>query len=324
MRRHAMALLFAIAFAFLLLHAASFYTEKPNDPDLLVLDKNHFPALHADGTADDTDTLQQAINQAGANNQVLLIPQGRYLISKTIGIPGATRVIGYGHERPVLVLAAHTPGFDTNAPRYMIWFICGGGGGRRAAEERPAPSTTSPTFFRRHSQAGTFYSGLSNIDFDIADGNPAAVAIRAHYAQHGILTHIDFHLGSALAGIDEVGNEAEDLHFHGGDYAIITGGTSPSWQFTLLDSSFDGQRKAAFKTHTTGLTLIRDQFSNSPTVISIDPDDRERLWMKDCTFSDITGPALIIGEEDNVRTQINLEDIACHNVPQIALYRPSR
>jgi hypothetical protein len=318
MQRHAMALLFAIACASPL-HAASFYTEKPNDPDLLILDKNHFPTLHADGTSDDTGTLQQAINQAGANNQVLLIPQARYLISKTIGIPGGTRVIGFGQQRPVLILAPHTPGFDTNAPKYMIWFSGGGDGRRRGGTSRPA--TTNPTF--SDASAGTFYSGLSNIDFDIGEGNPAAVAIRAHYAQHGILTHIDFHLGSALAGIEEVGNEAEDLHFHGGDYAIISTGTSPSWQFTLLDSSFDGQRTAAFKTHTTGLTLIRDQFLNTPTVISIDPDERERLWMKDCTFSDITGPALIIGEENNVRTQINLEDIFCHNVPQIALYRPS-
>lgn len=33
--------------------------------------------------------------------------------------------------------------------------------------------------------AGTFYSAVSNIDFQIEEGNPAAVVMRAHFAQHG-------------------------------------------------------------------------------------------------------------------------------------------
>src|SRR5579862_7019421 len=72
-------------------HAASFYTDKPDDPDVVVLTKDQFPNLHADGVGDDTETLQQAITQASRNGNVLLVPQGRYLITKTIGIPASTR-----------------------------------------------------------------------------------------------------------------------------------------------------------------------------------------------------------------------------------------
>ena len=112
---------------------------------------------------------------------------------------------------------------------------------------------------------------------------------------------MNFNIGSGYAAMDEVGNEAEDLHFSGGDYGIVTTATSPSWQYTLLDSTFEGQRIAAFKTHNTGLTLVRDEFKNMPTVVSIDENDGERLWMKNCRLENITGPAVIVGEEDNER-----------------------
>jgi len=46
---------------------------------------------------------------------------------------------------------------------------------------------------------------MSNIDIEIGDDNPAAVAVRFHVAQHSILTHMDFHLGSGLAGVYQAG-----------------------------------------------------------------------------------------------------------------------
>src|SRR4051812_25257365 len=291
-------------------NAKSFYLLKPDDPNAVVLNKSAFPELHADGIGDDTEVLQQAIDQAGTSSLVLLIPEGRYRISRTIGVPPSTRLIGFGNNRPTFVLGARTAGYDSDPPKYMIWFS----GGGRAATQNAAPHDGSVGRGFPDANPGTFYSGLLNIDFEIQEGSPAAAAIRAHFAQHGIIAHVDFHVGSGYAAMDQIGNEAEDLHFFGGDYGIVSAGTSPSWQYTLLDSTFDGQRIAAFKTHNTGLTLLRDQFSNTPTVIAIDRDQPERLWMSDCRFSNITGPALIIGEEDNVCTQINVQNIVCQKV----------
>jgi hypothetical protein len=68
---------------------------------------------------------------------------------------------------------------------------------------------------------------MSNIDFDIEDRNPAAIGIRFHVAQHCYLAHMDFHIGTGLAALHDVGNEAEDLHFYGGQYGIITRKPSP-------------------------------------------------------------------------------------------------
>ena len=165
---------------------------------------------------------------------------------------------------------------------------------------------------------------MSNIDFDIGNGNPAAVAIRFHVAQHCFLTHMDFHINSGLAALKDVGNEAEDLHFYGGDYGIVTIKPSPGWQFTLLDSTFEGQRKAAISEHEAGLTLDHDTFRNVPAAIDIDPHYYEELWVKNSRFENISGPAITISNENNPRTEINLENIACHHVPVFALLRDER
>ena len=44
-----------------------------------------------------------------------------------------------------------------------------------------------------------FYSAFSNIDIKIESGNPAAVALRTHYAQHCFVSHVDIHIGDGKA-----------------------------------------------------------------------------------------------------------------------------
>ena len=172
-------------------------------------------------------------------------------------------------------------------------------------------------------EPGTFYSAMSNIDFEIGDGNPAAVAIRFHVAQHAYLSHMDFHIGSGLAALTEIGNEAEDLHFYGGRYGILTDKTSPGWQFTLIDSEFQGQREAAIREHEAGLTLIRDTFRDVPTAIDIDPHYYDQLWVKDSRFENISGSAVIISNEKSPLTEIGFENAVLKNVPVFALFRES-
>ena len=94
---------------------------------------------------------------------------------------------------------------------------------RRATSAVPAARHGAAT--QRYPAAGpsTFYPAMSNIDFEIGEGNPAAIAIRFHVAQHGTLSYMDFHVGSGLAALTEIGNEVKDLHFYGGRY-----GSSPT------------------------------------------------------------------------------------------------
>ena len=175
----------------------------------------------------------------------------------------------------------------------------------------------------RDANPGTFYSALSNIDFEIQDGNPAAIAIRSHYAQHCYLAHIDFRIGNGKAGVEKVGNEIDDCRFFGGDYGIITTKPSPSWPFLMIDSAFEGQRKAAIRTEEGGMTLIRNQFKNVPTAILVNPDRAEELYLADSRLEDISGPAIIISDENNARSQTNLVNVVCQRVPVLAAFRGS-
>ncbi len=170
---------------------------------------------------------------------------------------------------------------------------------------------------------GTFYSGMSNIDFEIGNGNPAAVAIRFHVAQHGVLSHMDFRMGSGLAALTEIGNVVQDLRVYGGRYGILTTNTSPFWPFTVLDSVFEGQREAAIREHMAGLTLVRDTFRDLPVAIDIDPHYSDELWVKDSRFENISGAAVVISNEKNPMTEIGFENAVCTKVPVFARFRES-
>lgn len=314
--------------------SSSVYPLRLNDPAAVYLTPNHF-LVRADGKADASAAIQQAIDrvQETTGQGIVFILSGRYRITRTIFVWPRIRLIGYGPTRPVFMLADHTPGFQ-NGPAYMFFFAGFRPGALPARFRKlivnqfpgghrpPTPGTVPPTFVP-DANPGTFYSAMSNIDFEIGAGNPGAVAIRFHVAQHCFLKHMDFHIGSGLAAINEVGNEAEDLHFYGGQFGIITGRPSPGWQFTLLDSLFDGQRKAAIKEHEAGLTLIHDEFRNVPKAISIEAGYGDELWMKDARFENISGPAITIGNEYNPTTEINAENVVCRGVPVFARFRES-
>jgi hypothetical protein len=286
----------------------SYYPARPKDAKAVYLSPDSFP-VKGDGIADDSAVLQQAINKVRetTNQGILFVPTGRYRLTRTIYIWPGIRLIGFGAARPAFVLSANTPGFQ-QGPAYMLFFAGGG------PNPNAPPADANP---------GTFYSAISNIDIEIQEGNPGAVGVRAHYAQHCFLAHMDFHIGSGLAGIHDGGNVAQDVHFYGGQYGIWTRKPSPGWQFTVIDATFDGQREAAIREREAGLTLIRPQFKDVPTAISIDAQFSDELWIKDARMENITGPAVIISNEYGARTEINMENVVCRGVPVFVSYRES-
>ncbi len=304
--------------------AASYYTVRLDDPKAVYLTAEAFGAC-GDSQADDSDAIQKAIDRAQetVRQGIVFVPEGRYRLTKTIYVWPSIRLIGYGAKRPVLVLADSTPGYqDRNNENYMVFFAGtrpGSGG------QRPGAAAGGPGRGGRPPDAspGTFYSAMSNIDIEIGEGNPGAVGVRGTYAQHSFLGHMDFHIGSGIAGVHDTGNVMEDVRFFGGQYGIWTRTPSPSWQFTAVDAYFEGQREAAIRETMAGLTLIRPQFRKVPTAISIDAGYPDELWVKDGRMEDVTGPAVVISLEQNPRTEINLENVVCRRVPVFALFRES-
>jgi sugar lactone lactonase YvrE len=288
---------------------ASFYVSRLDDPAAIYLTPENFP-VHGDGIGDDSLALQQAIDKVASTTGagVLFIPEGTYRLTKTIYVWPGVRLIGYGNARPVFLLDENTPGFQEGDEKYMFFFSGGRGFGRRQGPPRDGG-------------AGTFYSAMSNIDIEIGPGNPSAIGVRFHVAQHCYLSHMDFRLGSARAGLKDIGNEVEDLHFHGGQFGIVTKRSAPGWPILVIDCSFEGQSDAAINCDEAGLAIVRPHFKNVPTAISIVPDKPDELWLSDAHLENVTGPALIISNEKNARTQINAWNIACRDVPVLAKFR---
>jgi sugar lactone lactonase YvrE len=305
------ALVVAVFFWSGTIHAESFYPVRPDDPRAVVFDSAL--GAHADGIGDDADALQRAIDrvQETTGAGVLLIPEGRYRLGKTVHVWQGIRLLGYGATRPVFVLGKDTPGFQEGTGRYMVHF----------ADNRPDPGApvVDATEF-------TFFSGMSNIDFELQDGNPAAIAVRFHVAQHSELTHMNFRVGTARAAVEDIGNQASDIHVQGGEYGIITKRTAPVWQFLLMDSSFEGQRAAAIKTQEAGFTLIRVSFSDMPVALQIAPGEVEQLYARDLRMENIREAAFVAGNARNPHSAVTLVNIACTDVPRFteAIKAPAR
>ena len=291
----ALAVLFA---ATVPVSAQSFYAEKLNDRRAIYISPSG---------GDDTAAIQNAINQVQETTRqgIVFFAPGSYRVSNTIYIWPGIRLIGYGAKRPNVLLPEHSAGFGDPAREKIIFYFAG----RRPRDEGGEIQDANP---------GTFYSALANFDIEIQNGNPGAVGVRAHYAQHCFLAHMDLQLGDALAGIHEGGNVVEDVHFFGGTHAIWTSKPSPGWQFTLVDCSFDGQRQSAIFEHEAGLTLIRPHFQNVPAAVEIETNWVDWLWVKDARLENISGPAFSFGMEKSPRNQINMEGIVCSNVPVFA------
>ncbi|WP_343616254.1 glycosyl hydrolase family 28-related protein [Novosphingobium sp.] len=276
-----------------------------------------------DGKTDDTAAIQSAIaaSRGRTGEGIVFLPSGRYRLTRSILVPQGVRIFGVGATRPVLVLGDNTPGFQQGVGTMVVF--TGGDQYDVGKVPEPVPSAVPFNDKVRDANSATFYSAMSNIDIEIGAGNPAAAGVRFRVAQHAFLSHMDFHIGSGFAGIYQAGNECEDLRFFGGRYGIVSEKTSPAWQFTLLDSSFSGQREAAIREHEAGLTLVNVSMRDVPVGIDIDQGYGDWLWGKDVRFENVSKAGVIISNEDNAYTQIGFENAVASGTPTFARFRDS-
>ena len=74
----------------------SIYQARLDDPDAVYFTPENF-AIKADGKTDVSDAWQQVITDVNTkyNFGIVFIPEGKYLVSKTIGSPTAVHLICY-------------------------------------------------------------------------------------------------------------------------------------------------------------------------------------------------------------------------------------
>jgi hypothetical protein len=309
------------------LASTSVFKSAPADPQAVTVQGK------GDGRADDTDAIQQALDRAAVHGGggLVFLPSGRYRISHSLLVWPAVRIFGVGPTRPVLVLGNNTPGFQKGLGTMVVFTGARRGDNARGDVGRielprvpfPPPSVVpfDPKIW--DANPSTFYSAMSNIDLEIGAGNPAATGVRFRIAQHAFLSNMDFELGSGFAGIYQAGNVVHNLHFHGGRYGIVTEKPSPAWQLTVVDSTFDGQKRAAIREHEAQLTLVNVEMRDVPVGIELDSGYGDWLWGKDVRFEHVRQAGVVISNENNVYTQIGFENALASDTPLFARFRDS-
>ena len=283
----------------------SVYPKKPADAGAVFLVKERFSALHGDGSADDSAVLQAAIGQA-AGAGLLYVPSGTYRLEKTVFIPRGIRVIGYGATKPVFILPARTPGYAEGDGKYLFHFVQSYTNGR-------AVDGTD----------GTLFSGLMNAAIRIEEGNPAAYAVRAHFAQHSYLRDIDFDVRGARGAVEEMGHMVDGCRFLGGKWGIRTGRTSAGWQALVTDCEFLGQEEGGIETHMAGMTVVRCRFEGMPYGVSypqvqtshLNLEQNDKIYIKDSRFVHVTQAAIWANKYYDPLTQINVENTEGEDTP---------
>jgi hypothetical protein len=287
----------------------SVFAKQINDPKAVYFTIENFK-ISGDGVGDDASALQSAIDQVRQQSTtgIVFIPEGTYRIGKTVYLWRGIRLIGYGKNRPVFKLGDNTPGYQEGEHRYMVHFAHGPGFEQGSIQ----PGTWRTEEFIDGTWT-TFYSGINNINFEIGDGNPAAIAVRFHVAQVCALENIDFNIGNGRGGVQDMGNLIEKCTFRGGEFGIKTVASPPDWPVTVLDCTFEGQREASIIADGARMLVIRGRFRNASTGILV--PDIERLFVEDTWFEDISNSALVINNFVPPQLQINLVKVKLSNVP---------
>jgi len=122
-------------------------------------------------TGNDSAALQAAIDRAsGAGREgIVFVAAGRYTLTQTVFLWPGVRLIGYGPSRPVFLLPPKTPGFQKGMG-VMVMFTGLAPHEQARAGLRIAfspPGSVPPNNNVADANPNTFYSAMSNIDFEI-------------------------------------------------------------------------------------------------------------------------------------------------------------
>jgi len=147
-------------------------------PRAVYLTPDKFP-VHPDGSADDSEAIQQAINKVEETHHqgILFIPEGRYRINKTIYVWPGIRFDWIRSQASSIL--RHSEFFCLSKMARPTWFSSQGDGLRLfvLVVKTDEKSTDARKATPPDANPGTFYSAMSNIDIEIQDGNPGAVGV---------------------------------------------------------------------------------------------------------------------------------------------------
>jgi DNA-binding beta-propeller fold protein YncE len=89
----------------------------------------------------------------------------------------------------------------------------------------------------------------------------------------------------------------------------------------IVDTFFEGQRKAAIQTHNAGLAIVQMHVKNVPIVLEIQKGATDRLFLENCLIEDISEAAFVMDGKQSSVNQINMLNIDARNTPVFVHFR---
>jgi hypothetical protein len=209
-----------------------------------------------DGVADDTRAIQQALRDYPARGAIIYLPNGTYLLSRTLQWGADQRLTvlqGQSRNGTILKLKDNCPRFDNPVqPKEMVW--TGG------------------------TPAQRFRNQIRNCTWDTGRGNPGAIGVRFDASNVGCLRDVDIHSsdGAGVIGLDM--SYADDfgpcfvknVRISGFDTGIATKFGVNS--VVLENITLHGQKKLGWHNNGQAITVRNLVSENSVTVF------RQDLW----------------------------------------------
>ena len=219
------------------------------------------PPYHAkgDGTTDDTDAIQQALNDHPSQSAIIYLPNGKYLVSSQIRWGGSknmsdadaaknTVLWGQSKEKTIIQLKDRCPGFnDPRNARGVIW--TGAAPAQRFANE------------------------IHNLTVDTGVQNPGAAGVQFMANNQGGIYDVNIVSGDGqgkagldLGYTDEQGPMlAKNISVLGFDYGVSSATGVASW--TGENITVKSPNKAGFKNSGQPASVRKFQFSGDVTAV---------------------------------------------------------
>lgn len=257
------------------------------------------PPFGADpsGTRDSTKAIADAVFFGRHHKLAVWFPLGTYKVSDTIPCPGGWSdertpshkylpfteawpcvLIGErkGSERPCIVLAPDSPGFNNPAkPKRVLDFF-----------SRLWTRKTLEAPLRRDVPQTGYSQLLYGLDVRIGSGNPGAAAVYFGAAEGSTIQDCTLEAGDGYAGLlgaPGSGGAVFNLTIRGGQIGAMLNCGEPS--STLVGCRFSGQREAAIHYEQRGsLTLVGCEFELPGNVVAVRStgEDDGSLALVDC------------------------------------------
>jgi hypothetical protein len=266
------------------------------------------PPFNADSTGvkDSTKAIADAVFFGRHHKLAVWFPLGTYKVSDTIPCAGGWSdertpnhkylpfteawpcvLIGQrkGNERPRILLAPNSPGFDDPAkPKRVLDFYARGW--NRKTLEAPLPRDIPQTGYSQL---------LYGIDVQIGSGNPGAAAVHFANAEGSTIQDCTLEVDDGYTGLLAApgsGGAIFNLTIRGGQIGAMLNCAEPS--STLVGCRFSGQREVAIHYQQRGsLTLIGCEFSLPKDAVAVRSTGASdgSIALVDCRIDRADGPA---------------------------------